>query len=364
MGDAMRKGKGPLPRQHYRLVAGLGRAWPGGGREREPVIAAVSGGSDSMALLELLSLWATERGPQVTACYIDHGMRRTASREAAFVAASAARLGFDFETRRISDPGRGDEDHLRRCRYRLLTELAGARGARWIVTGHTRDDQIETILFRFLRGAGLGGLGGIRQRRGPLLRPLLAESREVLRTFLRDRGVGWLEDPSNTDMRYARNRMRHLVVPLLESSFGQGALAHLPAVARRWRCDEEYLDAEARRFAGFALRGHGRGSELDLVAVTGVPEALRARVLRIWIATAGGPDPPTIAQLERVEAIALNAPGPASVDLPGLTVLRRKGLLCRAGAAPEKAAAAHGNSGADRVQRRAAPLRARRAAKR
>ena len=381
MGDVIRKEKGkgksgdhgPLPREHYRLMAQLRQAWPPGSFEGSRILAAVSGGSDSMALLELLSLAATGRGPQVRVCYIDHRTRPAGSFETAFVGASARRLGFDFEQATISDPGRGDEDHLRRCRYRLLEGSAEAYGADWIVTGHTRDDQIETVLFRFLRGAGLGGLGGMRTRRGKILRPLLAENREQLREFLRDRRVGWLEDPSNSHMRYTRNRIRSIAIPALERAVGRGALAHLPMVAKRWQRDEAYLDSEARRFAAFAICGQGTGSTVDLAALATLPEALRARVLRIWIVTAGGPDPPTIAQLEQVEAISSagvsNGTGKKralSADLPGLTVLRHEGqLLARNAeeAGPDQPASGHGNFTDNGIQGRVKRLRARPAAK-
>lgn len=354
MGDEMRKGKArgwPLPREHYRLLSAL-RNGLDHGPAAGHLLVAVSGGSDSMALLELVALAASSGPLKVTACHIDHQVRPDGPRERDFVATGAARLGLAFTSRTVTDPGRGDEDHLRRCRYRLLEEAAEAAGADLIVTGHTRDDQIETVLFRLLRGAGLGGLAGMRQRRGRIVRPLLGESRNSLRRFLRDRGVAWLDDPSNADMRYARNRMRHLVVPALETAFGHGTVDHIPELARRWRLDEDHLEAEARRFAAFVTRGHGPAAELDLAALAGIPEALRARVLRNWVGSVGGPDPLTIAQLERVEAIASSTAKPGSVDLPGLVVLYRDGRLLAAspGAGSKANPAARGINKADRVQ--------------
>src|SRR5205085_7229085 len=149
------------------------------------------------------------------------------------------------------DPANGDEDTLRRGRHLELEKIARAAGCRFVLLGHTQGDQIETIVFRFLRGAGLGGLAGMREIRGPFVRPLLSARREDLRAVLVARGVAWAEDPSNSSDRYARGRLRSQVLPALESAFGRGALDHLLDVAPRWRADEEFLETEAERLIAF-----------------------------------------------------------------------------------------------------------------
>jgi tRNA(Ile)-lysidine synthase len=280
-----------------------------------------------MALLELLALASAQCNCRVTAAYVDHGLRPEARDEAAFVGRRARQLGLEFKSLTIDDPGRGDEDHLRNCRYRLLEQVRIEANAEWIATAHTRDDQTETIIFRLLRGAGLGGLAGIPSRRGHIVRPILGAGREELEGFLRDRAVTWVEDPSNRDQRYARNRIRHEIIPAIKKAFGSGGLDHLPDVALRWRIDEDFLTAETRRHAAFALRQGKKGLELDLGALAKAPAALQPRILRYWLAGAGGPDPPSIAQLQSLEKLLDRPRQLSGVDLPGARVVVKNGRL-------------------------------------
>ena len=313
----------PLPREHYRLLERLRRAWPGGSLAGEHVLAAVSGGSDSMALLELLARASASDGCRVTVAYVDHGLRPEATFEAALVRASATRHGMAFEALRIEDPGAGDENHLRERRYQLFEQLLERIGADWLATGHTRDDQIETVLFRIIRGTGLGGLGGMRQQRGNIIRPLLELTRAELQGYLRASAVGWVEDASNRDLRYARNRIRRLVIPAIEKSFGRGALEHIPETARRWQDDEDHLASETARFAAFATRRGTDGQpELDLRALERAPRAVRTRVLRDWLVRAGSPGGIGTAQSELLERLVGAESTGARVELPGVVVVK------------------------------------------
>lgn len=281
-----------------------------------------------MALLELTAL---ARGPAAgrdLAVYVDHGLRAESKEEAALVGRAAERWDVEAVTRRIP-PGGSDEDSLRRRRYAALCSLAEERGCEFVLTGHTRDDQIETVLHRLVRGAGRRGLGGVPVRRGRFVRPLLGFEREELRSLLGARGVPWCEDPSNDDPRYARNRLRHDIVPALRRSFGHGALDHLATLAETWTAEDDYLEGEARRFAAFAVVGPPSRPRLDAGALAMTPPALRARVVRRWLAQAADREASafTHADLTAVVALAEGAPGTRHLDLRGLVVTAAYGRL-------------------------------------
>ncbi|MFQ5351973.1 MAG: tRNA lysidine(34) synthetase TilS [Candidatus Binatia bacterium] len=295
-------------------------------REGQELLAAVSGGSDSMAMLELLALAAPPLRLGLGVACVNHGLRRGSAAEQGTVRTRAAALGLPFYPLKIDEPGRGDEQHLRELRYRLLEELADREGYDWIATGHTRDDQVETVLMQMLRGAHLRGLGGMPQRRGRVIRPLLGLERQRLRGFLESRGFEWIEDPSNLDPRYTRNRFRHRLIPEIEANIGRGSLDHLVESASRWRLDDEYLEAEARRYLDF-IHGGRAGATLDLVALERVPRALRARVIMMWLSDCGGPRSLSLGQLAQVEKLVLSRDGSATMALPGLVLLREYGSL-------------------------------------
>ena len=175
---------------------------------------AVSGGSDSRALLALLGDWRENGGPEVLAVTVDHGLRSEAANEAAEVARICAALGITHETLKWLDwDGYGNlPDQARRARYRLMADWAGGIGLGDIAIGHTADDQAETFLMRLARGAGVDGLSAMRARwqQGDVWfhRPLLGLRREALREVLRARGLAWVDDPTNDDAAYARVRAR------------------------------------------------------------------------------------------------------------------------------------------------------------
>ena len=182
----------------------------------------------------------------MTAAHVDHGLRgaeAAVDRDAA--AALATRAGVPFVERRLAlAPGTGLEARARRARHRALVTMAREVGASRIVLAHTADDQAETLLLRLLRGAGRGGLAGMRSTRGRLLRPLLGATRADVRRFLAARGVAAAIDRSNADLRHARNRVRRLVLPLLAAEFNPAIVRALAGLASRLR-DED--DAPRRR---------------------------------------------------------------------------------------------------------------------
>jgi tRNA(Ile)-lysidine synthase len=210
------------------------------------VLCALSGGPDSTALLHALCRVAPRLRVEVEAVTIDHGLRAEARLEAEAVAAACASLGVPCQTVELDVRGgreRGEslQTAARRLRLAALEEAAMRRSCPRIALGHTADDQAETVLFRIVRGTGLRGLSGIPYRRGPFVRPLLDVRRSEVLAFLKRRRVGFLEDPSNADPRFARSRVRHRWLPLLatENPRVAEALLSLSQQARTWAGPDE-----------------------------------------------------------------------------------------------------------------------------
>lgn len=325
-------GAGRQPFFVHRCLRSVRRVLGEAGLRDEAVLLGVSGGGDSMALLELVGLLAPSLGLQLHVACVDHGLRSEAAAEAEVVAEASRRWQATFHGLRI-DTDSDDEDTLRRLRHEALEGLRARAACRFILLGHSRDDQIETIVLRFLRGAGLGGLAGMRQARGRILRPLLDLSRSDLRRLLVSRSVPWCEDPTNQTPRYARGRLRGTVLPSVEAAFGRGSLEHLLDLAPRWRRDEDYLEQEASRLLAYASRRGSDGIDLDAEALACGHRALQARVLRQWIGQATGRTSSSreIAAVERWLAEARRPAGensntkgrPPGLDLPGLRLERR-----------------------------------------
>ncbi|HET7188502.1 MAG TPA: tRNA lysidine(34) synthetase TilS [Gemmatimonadaceae bacterium] len=211
-----------------------------------PLLLAVSGGLDSMALLHAMATSA--RAHIAAVATFDHGTGAAATAAAAYVARAAGAYGVRVVMGRIDDREHGSsgrEAAWRAARYRFLRETARSLGAR-IVTAHTRDDQVETVLMRILRGSGTRGLAAL-EARSDVLRPLLDVSRAELRTFAHAEGVRWMEDPSNRCREHLRNRVRLDLLPALRRA-DAGIDDTLITAGRRaaaWRAEvEAFVDAK------------------------------------------------------------------------------------------------------------------------
>jgi len=232
-------------------------------------------------------------GWTLSVAHLDHALRDDSATDAEAVAADAARLGIPCEVRRVDvavlarDEGRSIEDAGREARYRFLQEIA-PEGA-LIATAHTADDAAETVLLNLLRGSGLSGARGIPRRRGRIARPLLGARRATLRALLDDAGIAYVDDPSNADPAYLRNRVRAELVQLLEA-IRPGAVDRIGAFARLAADDDTLLDELAA--AELARRRENDGA-IDWHQPPA--RALGRRVLRLAI---GDPAP----SAERIEA--------------------------------------------------------------
>ena len=211
----------------------------------ETVLVSVSGGADSVALLHLLHALAPSWRLTLHVLHVDHGLRPDSAHDAAVVRALGARLGLPVHVERVHVGPGSVEAAARAARYTALEAWAERVGADRIALGHTLDDQAETVLMRVLDGAGVRGLAAIPPVRGRIIRPLVEIRREALREMLTADAIAWVEDPSNRDPKFLRNRIRHELLPLLAASFATDVVPALARVARLARESVEALDRAA-----------------------------------------------------------------------------------------------------------------------
>ena len=283
-----------------------------------PLVVAVSGGTDSVALLLLLNSLAPELGLDLHVALFDHRLRpRASAKDAAFVADLAQSHGATIRIGRAERVPKS-EDEARELRYAFLRRAAHETGAKLIATGHTRDDQAETVLLHATRGSGLAGLAGMRPKRDDIVRPLLAIGRAETVAVCADAKVAPREDTSNRDLKYARNRIRHTVLPELERINPQvrAALARLADAAAQ--ITDLSRDATER-----ALADATTGDRIDLGRLDG-PHRDEALALA-WYRATGRP----LAARHRGALAGLTATsaGSAALALPGGRALREYGEL-------------------------------------
>ncbi|WP_416902094.1 tRNA lysidine(34) synthetase TilS [Micromonospora echinospora] len=309
-----------------------------------PVLVACSGGADSLALAAATAFVAPRLGRPAGLVTVDHGLQAGSAERAAAVARWAEETGFaPVESVRVYVAGRpgGPEGAAREARYQALAEAARRYGASALLTGHTRDDQAETVLLALARGSGPRGLAGMPPRRDlsgvPLLRPFLDVSREQTRRACAVLGFTPWEDPHNVDPSYARARVRADVLPALVAALGPAVLDNLARTARLVAADTTALDdlaAAALAEARVPTDGRAAGERpvsggLVVTVLAGLAPALRTRVLHAWARELGAP----AAALSHRHVAALDAlvtdwRGQGAVYLPGaLRVTRHDGLL-------------------------------------
>lgn len=256
------------------------------------IVAAVSGGPDSTALMHLIARWsAAGERPPVLVATIDHGLRPEAAAEATFVAQEAAALGLPHRVLAWTGdkPRTGIQEAAREARYRLLLDHAREAGASHLLTAHTRDDQAETVMMRLARGSGLSGLSGMPRetnRHGIRhVRPLLDWPKSALLDLCRREGWRFVDDPSNASERYARVRWRRLMPLLAAEGLDAERLARF---AERAAQADEALDLKAREAlerAGPVFEGRGLSFQAGILASE--PFEIALRVLEQGIAGTG-----------------------------------------------------------------------------
>ena len=244
-------------------------------RAGDVVTCAVSGGPDSMALLAL----ASAAGCLVTAIHVDHGLRAGSAAEADVVARAAQRFGAQFHAETVDvSPGPNLEARARAARHAVLGPDA--------LTGHTADDQVETMLLNLLRGGALNGLSAMRPHRHPLLQLRRHETHELCRVL----EIDVVDDPTNRLPVHLRNRVRAELLPLMDGLARRDLVPLLARQADVWRDDADLLDALAAEI-----------DPTDALVLAAAPVALARRAVRAWLTVE---HPPDLATIERVLAVA------------------------------------------------------------
>ena len=284
-------------------------------------LVACSGGADSLALLAACVFEARKTGARIVGVVVDHGLQEGSAEHTTRVVGQMATLGAD-ETASIRvtvDPGpAGIEAGAREARYAALQQLAVHFDADVVMLGHTLDDQAETVLLGLARGSGGRSLQGMRgffrndADRAGFARPLLGLGRAVTEAACRADGITWWADPQNADPRFARSRVRHTVMPLLEQELGPGIAEALARTGEQLREDMDFLEP-------FELEAYHRartGDGIDLFEIDDVSPAIRSRVVRRAAIQAGA----LASELTRAHVLAvlrlLGAKG-KEIQLPG-----------------------------------------------
>jgi tRNA(Ile)-lysidine synthase len=299
------------------------------------VLAACSGGPDSLALASALAFEAPRLGLRGGGVTVDHGLQDGSDEQARRVTKVLTGMGLepvDSVTVAVARPGTpgysGPEAAAREARYAALRQAASARRAVAVLLGHTMDDQAETVLLGLARGSGARSLAGMPERAGLFVRPLLGVGRATTRAACAAQGLEPWDDPQNADAGFARVRVRHRLLPALEAELGPGVAEALARSARLLRGDADFLDAladdELERIAP-----PGSGQSLPLEALAALPEAIRSRVLRSAAIAAGCPPGALSAgHVAGLEALVTGWRGQRWIDLPGgIRAWRRYGKL-------------------------------------
>ena len=288
---------------------------------------AVSGGADSVCLLHALVDLAPRWNLRLHVLHLDHGLRGEESRrDAEFVRELAARLSIPTTIRAVDlTASAGNlEQAGRHARLRFFREMISAGAVERVALGHTRNDQAETVLFRFLRGAGTAGLAGIRPVTDDgMVRPLLEIDRSEVEDFLRARGIAWRDDSTNASPEFARNRLRHRLLPQLAREWNPAITETLSRTADWALAEEAYWEAEIGRLARQALVERDGAVLIRAAALAALPVATGRRLVRRAIQRAKG-DLRGIdfGPIAKVLELAATREGDGRLQLTGLDIRR------------------------------------------
>ncbi len=304
---------------HHDFVEGVRRTADRHGMDLLRPLVLVSGGPDSVALLRAI----LDLGGYPRVLHVDHGLRGEESgADADFVLALCEGLGVGCEVELLDLKDAANlQERARKARYGLAREAAGRLGLGVVATGHTADDVAETAILNLSRGAGLRGLASIPPAREGLVRPLIDRTRREVLSYLSSLDQPYRTDPTNLTGKYARNRVRLEVMPVLEE-LHPGAAANLARAASLARGDLEALEG----LADAALEAWGAEVVLTRGALHALPPALRRHaVRRAYARVLPGAPPPESKHVEAVLALAEAGPGTRSLDLPGGAVAVGRG---------------------------------------
>lgn len=295
-------------------------------RAGDLVLAAVSGGGDSLVLLDVLAELAPLEGITLGVFHVDHGLRPESGEEASYVARVAEHYRIPFRAVKVEAvPARGErvspEEAAREARYRAFEKEMERTGAQRLATGHTADDRVETLLMRLLAGAGPRGLGGVPPVRGRYVRPLIEVWRREIEGYARFLPFPPLQDPSNLETAVPRNYVRHVLLPFLEERY-PGVKQVLLREAESFCEVGELLEGLAGEAEKAFLTKSGRNMELALEPLLSLPPAVRRHLLARLLRRAGVE--PDYHLLEDIMRKVMDAEGCPSLDASGDVSVRRE----------------------------------------
>jgi tRNA(Ile)-lysidine synthase len=306
------------------------------------VAVAVSGGADSVCLLHVLLDLAPRWDLTLSVLHVNHNLRGDASRDdAEFVRTVAAgrNLPFTLCDLDLSNSPGNLEESARHARLAFFHDQLGGGAATRVAVGHTRSDQAETVLFRFLRGSGATGLAAIRPvtDRG-IVRPLIEIDRGEIVRFLRDRAIPWREDATNATLDFARNRIRHQLMPQLAREWNPALAGTLARTADLSLAEEAYWKAETDRLADLHITRCDGAVLMSAAALAALPLAAGRRLVRRAIQLAGGGHKSSgFSHIGAVLGLAARLQGNGRTQLPGIAVQRSFDWLRLAPDAPDGA---------------------------
>ena len=315
--------------------------WPGLMQSGDRVLAMVSGGADSLCLLHLLAAGRPDLGIDVAAFHLHHGMRgEAADADVEFLRGICENLRLPLEVARVDVPamaeerGVGLEEAGRRARYEAAGDAARQRHCNRIATGHTADDQAETVLMRILRGTGIDGLAGIPPSRllneddpdGPtVIRPILGWRRADVEAYCREHGLRFLHDVTNEDPAFLRNRVRRDLLPRLEREYNPQIRGRLVSLAEQAAHASEWLRADAEHVLADVWLAEGR---LSLAGLAELPPSLRSRALALAVRRLAPNVELDHATLRRLAQLASDPEARSfTVGATGLRAAREEGVL-------------------------------------
>lgn len=284
------------------------------------ILAGLSGGADSAALVSVLCRLSEKYGFRVCAAHVNHGLRgEAADRDEEVSRSMAASLGIEFFSLRADvrayaeEKGIGEEAAGREVRYAYFDRLMDEHGIELTATAHHRNDNAETILMNFMRGSSASGLCGIPYRRGRIVRPLLDITRAEIERYCDDNGIAYVTDATNTDESYTRNRIRHSLLPYIEREFNPAFVETVTNNAEIISRDEDYMRSETERIC----EKHVKDGSIDIDILKNMHPALTARVIRNMIAGAKSTEDVSSAAVDAVRGLIGSARTGAGVDIYG-----------------------------------------------
>lgn len=301
----------------------------------ETVVAAVSGGADSVVMLRVLVELSEELDLAVVAAHMDHALRgQESKRDHDFVRDFAGTLGIQFVSARLEKGelkalGGSPQEAARLKRYAFLEEAALSYGAKRVALGHTADDQAETVLMRLIKGSSLSGLAGIPPKRGIFIRPLIQSTRASVEQYARERDIAFVTDSSNLTLKYLRNSVRLELIPYLEKKYNPSVKEALSRTSSVLSSDDDFIEKAADRAFSSALTEKKAGSFIfDRSRLLRLHRAVSARVFLRAVHGLGAEVEACAAHVDAFFGILASESPNASISLPGgLHAAREYGRL-------------------------------------